>query len=183
MKTTKPSESDRTRLVISLKALPLYEALDLGLAYKDQALKRNGKGRVFRDDTSVQVCLEGLSNEHLDSLTTAYLEACLKVGKEPAITRCALEDKFPDEIVVGECLHENLTKRLLTLLPAGAFLVTNVRDRAGRFFTTDIGMRTDRQRLWEACEEAGAIQRKVWVVWRKEDADAIVEQIESPYQK
>jgi hypothetical protein len=170
MKTSMPN---RVRISIPFSFTPFLEALDLGLAFKSQAENHDGTGHVYRENSSIQVCLEGLTDEFLDELTNAYLESALQKGKKPLITSRAFDEEFPAEVVTGECLYENLTKRLLRTLPVGAFVISNVYDGSGSMHVANIATYTDRQRLWESFDEVGATHRKAWVVWHQTDADAL----------
>ena len=122
------SPTNRLRLAVSLKTTSLCVALDLALSFKRQAEKNKGRGRVFREESTVQICLEGLENEYVDMLMVPYCEDSLKAGRELVLTRSVLTEELPAGIVVGECLGEALSKKLLFALPAGAWIVSaNVR--------------------------------------------------------
>jgi hypothetical protein len=164
------SDFNPVRMVVSLDTISLVEALGFALHLKATAQKWGGEGFVFRANSSIQIFLEELDNEIIDEVVESYCKRFIKQGKELVLTRTLFREELPGAIIVGECLREPLTRKFLNFLPAGAWLVSNVRNDHGQHWTARVGADFDRPAFWEECRIARVANRVVWVVSREEDA-------------
>ncbi len=167
------SDFNPVRIVISLNTLSLAEALGFALCLKATAQKWGGEGFVFRANYSIQIYLEELDDDLIDEVVDAYCKRFIKQGKELVLTRSVFREELPGAIIVGECLREPLTHKFLDYLPAGAWLVSNVRNDQGQRWTARIGADDDRPAFWKECQKARVANRVVWVVSRAEDAEVL----------
>ena len=154
-------------LIIPLSKTPVLEAIFLGIAFKEEAIKVKGAGCVFRSPANVRVDLSGIELNRVKSLVDVLMKAKAKKGHDFEIATCVRPLSEPDSVKSGEIKYESLTKRLLLSMPTGAWLISN-----DATWKVHLSERTDRQTAWREAVRMEVTNRKALVLWSEGDVIA-----------
>ena len=149
---------------------------DLGLGLCVQASRRGGAGWAgWLEAGLLKVRIHGMPVDELRSLMNACIESMQIHGNtvsfiEQQTGATSLPKIQTGEIPWGTVIRQKLTKKLLKLLPEGAYLVSNSGD-SGRepIFAERLGGAETREAVWRRAQLTGASNRLRRLVWTEVD--------------
>ena len=124
----------------------------------------------------LKVRIQGVSIEKIRLSTNAFLEGAQRRGKTLSVIEQQAElSPLPNiqagDIPWGTVLRQKLTKKLLMLLPEGAYLLSNHYSSITReeVFSEKLGKAETREETWRRAVLAGANNRTCRLVWTEAD--------------
>lgn len=108
----------------------------------------------------------------------AYFAVAERTTKAVAVVEQQVEEApFPNiaagEIPWGTVLRQKLTKKLLGLLPEGAYVVSTVYNGAEKALSEKLGPPESRETVWRRATLVGANNRLCRLVWTEDDFNGL----------
>jgi hypothetical protein len=168
-----PTFTPRFRIQLSLEVPNLGRPLNLAIEIITFFARDGSRARAFRINGTIEIIVEGVSKEDILSFVKSVGNHLAKEGDDQSITVSAIEGgAVPEELLAGEICHTRLTKKLLSSLSNGAWLL---RPGIERTWVQSITENTDRQRAWEQARKSGTANKVVYVLWQETDVRAVTE--------
>ena len=152
-----------------------FEAESLGLSLCNEASRRGGDGWAgWLEPGVLKVRIHGMSLDEIRSLMNAYFESAQKHGRSISIIEqqadaTPLPNVIAGEIPWGTVIRQKLTKKLLKILPEGAYLVSNSYSEGEEIFSERLGAPETRETTWRRALISGANNRLCRLVWKEVD--------------
>jgi len=148
----------------------------LGQALCEEASRRGGGGWAgWLESGILKVRIHGMATDEIRPLMNAYIESMQRHGGtvswiEQQTRATPLPNIQAGEIPWGTVIRQKLTKRLLKLLPEGAYLVSNLHGSGGEeIFAERLGAAETREAVWCRAQLTGASNRLCRLIWTEVD--------------
>lgn len=161
---------------------PLWDLLAIGRRLAAHATRRAGHGRCYCLPEAIVVELAGIHPDEVDTVIDR-LDIVRRTGLDPyhIVVREVTGPIAPPgaSIVPGQYLRTKLTWALLSSLPPGAILVSQMRDGDGQpQFCALVRPAQDPEILWTSAKSLGVADRLVDVLWDLDDVGELIEPME-----
>ena len=149
------------------------DVIGIALSFRDYARRHDGSAMAWHRRGTAVVAIQGIADVELDQMATACVHRLKADGAELVIqirgnVPVPEGKKLGTSLAFGSIIHERLTKRLLMMLPEGAYVLSTISKSTNAFesvFTGPVGPRSDREAVWQRAVEVGADSKICHVVW------------------
>lgn len=164
----------RAVMISSGSSIPLMDLLNFGHSLSEMVRKAGGRARCFRTPGAVWVEQAGIGLETFRSIAEMHAQVMAQMKATIQFVVQSIESPHVDldepGILPNEYSRTKLTKKLIYSLPAGAFVVSNIRmnEEGPPCFASRIA-KLNRSFVWEQAKGLGAAQRTCDIFWNTDD--------------